>query len=179
MTALPIVETKQGEIASYIPTNLISITDGQVYLDKALFDAGSLPAIDVTRSVSRIGGNAQHPRIKQEAGRTKLDYLQFLELEVFTRFGTRLEPAMEKRIRRGRALREALKQDRLAPLPIESQMAWLTAFNEGWLEDADPKRIPEKLRGLADGLVRQPLTLEDDRADWVAAVKSWLQGAGA
>ena len=147
MTALPIVETKQGEIASYIPTNLISITDGQVYLDKALFDAGSLPAIDVTRSVSRIGGNAQHPRIKQEAGRTKLDYLQFLELEVFTRFGTRLEPAMEKRIRRGRALREALKQDRLAPLPIEFQMAWLTAFNEGLLEDADPKRISEKAPG--------------------------------
>jgi F-type H+-transporting ATPase subunit alpha len=179
MTALPIVETKQGEIASYIPTNLISITDGQVYLDKALFDAGSLPAVDVTRSVSRIGGNAQHPRIKQEAGRTKLDYLQFLELEVFTRFGTRLEPAMERRIRRGRALREALKQDRLAPLPIEFQMAWLTAFNEGLLEDTDPKRIPEKLRGLADGLARQPLTLEAERADWAAAVKSWLEGASA
>src|SRR5581483_8615578 len=83
MTALPIVETKQGEIAAYIPTNLISITDGQVYLDRNLFDGGILPAIDVTRSVSRIGGNAQHPRIKAEAGRTKLDYLQFLELEVF------------------------------------------------------------------------------------------------
>ena len=179
MTALPIVETKQGEIASYIPTNLISITDGQVYLDKALFDAGSLPAIDVTRSVSRIGGNAQHPRIKQQAGRTKLDYLQFLELEVFVRFGTRLEPAMEKRIRRGRALREALKQDRLAPLSIEFQMAWLTAFNEGLLEDIDPLRIPEKLRALADGLARQPLTLEDERADWVVAVKSWLEAASA
>jgi F-type H+-transporting ATPase subunit alpha len=179
MTALPIVQTKQGEIASYIPTNLISITDGQVYLDKALFDAGALPAIDVTRSVSRIGGNAQDPRIKREAGRTKLDYLQFLELEVFVRFGTRLEPAMEKRIRRGRALREALKQDRLAPLRIEFQMAWLTAFNEGWLEDADLKRVSEKLRALADGLERQPLTLQDERADWAAAVKSWLEAASA
>jgi F-type H+-transporting ATPase subunit alpha len=179
MTALPIVETKQGEIASYIPTNLISITDGQVYLDKARFDAGSLPAIDVTRSVSRIGGNAQHPRIKQEAGRTKLDYLQFLELEVFVRFGTRLEPAMEKRIRRGRALREALKQDRLAPLSIEFQMAWLTAFNEGLLEDSDPKRVSEKLQTLADGLAREPLTLESERADWAMAVKSWLQAAGS
>ena len=179
MTALPIVATKQGEIASYIPTNLISITDGQVYLDKALFDAGSLPAIDVTRSVSRIGGNAQHPRIKQEAGRTKLDYLQFLELEVFTRFGTRLEPAMERLIRRGRALREALKQDRLAPLPIEFQMAWLTAFNEGLLEDGDPKCTSEKLRALADGLARQPLALVDERVDWAAAVKSWLETATA
>ncbi|HTT36497.1 MAG TPA: F0F1 ATP synthase subunit alpha [Burkholderiales bacterium] len=177
MTALPIVETMQGEIASYIPTNLISITDGQVYLDKELFDSGVLPAIDVTRSVSRIGGNAQHPLIKQEAGRTKLDYLQFLELEVFVRFGTRLEPAMEKRIRRGRALREALKQDRLTPLPIEFQMAWLTAFNEGLLEEADAKRIPEKLQALGAGLARQPLTLQDERAAWVEAVKSWLGAA--
>jgi len=174
MTALPIVQTNQGEIAAYIPTNLISITDGQVYLDKALFDAGTLPAIDVTRSVSRIGGNAQDPRIKQEAGRTKLDYLQFLELEVFTRFGTRLEPQMEKRIRRGRALREVLKQDRLAPLPVELQMAWLTAFNEGLLEDPDLKRMPERLQALAAGLERQPLTLRDERAVWVDAVKAWL-----
>ena len=174
MTALPIVGTKQGEIAAYIPTNLISITDGQVYLDKQLFDAGALPAIDVTRSVSRIGGNAQHPLIKQEAGRTKLDYLQFLELEVFVRFGTRLEPAMAKRIRRGRALREALKQDRLTPLPIEFQMAWLTAFNEGLLEEADAKRIPENLQALGAGLARQPLTLQDERAAWVEAVNSWL-----
>jgi F-type H+-transporting ATPase subunit alpha len=179
MTALPIVATKQGEIASYIPTNLISITDGQVYLDKALFDAGSLPAIDVTRSVSRIGGNAQHPRIKQEAGRTKLDYLQFLELEVFVRFGTRLEPAMEKRIRRGRALREALKQDRLAPLPVELQMAWLTAFNEGLLEDVDPGHIADRIGALAAGLKREPLTLQDERGTWVAAVKSWLQAGSA
>ena len=130
-------------------------------------------------SVSRIGGNAQHPRIKQEAGRTKLDYLQFLELEVFTRFGTRLEPAMERLIRRGRALREALKQDRLAPLPIEFQMAWLTAFNEGLLEDGDPKCTSEKLRALADGLARQPLALVDERVDWAAAVKSWLETATA
>ena len=116
MTALPIVETEQGEIAAYIPTNLISITDGQIYLDQTLFAAGFLPAIDVTRSVSRIGGKAQHPSIKREAGRMKLDYLQFLELEVFTRFGARLEASIEERIRRGRVLREILKQERLSPL---------------------------------------------------------------
>jgi F-type H+/Na+-transporting ATPase subunit alpha len=91
MTALPIVETKEGEIAAYIPTNLISITDGQIYLDKRLFASSILPAIDVTRSVSRVGGKGQHQRIKEKAGRMKLDYLQFLELEVFTKFGSRLE----------------------------------------------------------------------------------------
>ncbi|MBK7953697.1 MAG: hypothetical protein IPK02_06855 [Candidatus Accumulibacter sp.] len=90
MTALPIVETEQGEIAAYIPTNLISITDGQIYLDPVLYARGFLPAIDITRSVSRIGGKAQLPAIKAEAGRMKLDFLQFLELEVFTRFGSRL-----------------------------------------------------------------------------------------
>jgi F-type H+-transporting ATPase subunit alpha len=150
-----------------------------VYLDKALFDAGALPAIDVTRSVSRIGGNAQDPRIKQEAGRTKLDYLQFLELEVFVRFGTRLEPAMERRIRRGRALRELLKQDRLAPLPIEFEMAWLSAFNDGVLEDVDLDLVRKKLRAIGEGLAREPLTLQEERPAWAAAVKSWLQGVSA
>jgi F-type H+-transporting ATPase subunit alpha len=95
MTALPIVETEQGEIAAYIPTNLISITDGQIYLDPALYARGFLPAIDITRSVSRIGGKAQLPAIKAEAGRMKLDFLQFLELEVFTRFGSRLEAGVD------------------------------------------------------------------------------------
>ncbi|MDE3051630.1 MAG: F0F1 ATP synthase subunit alpha, partial [Nitrospirota bacterium] len=123
MTALPIVETTQGEIASYIPTNLISITDGQIYFDTRFFAAGVVPAIDVTKSVSRIGGKGQHPRIKEQAGRMKLDYLQFLELEVFTRFGARLETSREAKIKRGRVLREILKQDRLSPLPIEFQLA--------------------------------------------------------
>ena len=179
MTALPIVETKQGEIAAYIPTNLISITDGQVYLDRNLFDAGILPAIDVTRSVSRIGGNAQHPRIKAEAGRTKLDYLQFLELEVFTRFGTRLEAEMAKKIRRGRVLREILKQDRLAPLSIEFQMAWLIAFNERMIDDPDAQRVRGQLARLAAGIGSSDLDLESDRARWVAAARNWLgEGAG-
>jgi F-type H+-transporting ATPase subunit alpha len=123
MTALPIVATQQGEIAAFIPTNLISITDGQIYFEATLFAAGYLPAIDVRRSVSRIGGKAQDPRLREEAGRMKLDYLQFLELEMFTRFGARLEPTMQARIRRGRVLRELLKQDRLAPMPVEAQLA--------------------------------------------------------
>ena len=98
MTALPIIETKEGEIASYIPTNLISITDGQIYFDSGLFSAGFLPAMDITRSVSRVGGKAQAPEIKREAGRMKLDYLQFLELEVFTRFGAKLEASIQRKI---------------------------------------------------------------------------------
>lgn len=174
MTALPIVQTQQGEIAAYIPTNLISITDGQIYLDQALFAGGFRPAIDITRSVSRIGGKAQHPRIKAEAGRMKLDYLQFLELEVFTRFGARLEASLEAKIRRGRVLREILKQDRLNPLPIEFQMAWLVAFNEGLFDATPPPAIPERLAHLLAELRQSSLSLNDDRARWVQAVSNWL-----
>ena len=177
LTALPIVETKEGDIASYIPTNLISITDGQIYFDKALFAAGFLPAIDVTKSVSRIGGAAQHPRIKQEAGHMKLDYLQFLELEAFTRFGTRLDPQVERRIQRGRLLREILKQDRLAPLPIELQMAWLMAYNEGLLDAIEITRLQSTLDQLAARLKESDARLEDSRKQWLANVKEWLAGA--
>jgi F-type H+-transporting ATPase subunit alpha len=174
MTALPIVETQQGEIAAYIPTNLISITDGQLYLDQNLFAGGFRPAIDIAKSVSRIGGKAQHPRIRDEAGRMKLDYLQFLDLEVFTRFGTRLEATMEARIRRGRVLREILKQDRLHPLTIEFQMAWLVAFNEGLLDHVSPDAVPGLLDQLALRVRESDLTLDDDHAAWAGAVSAWL-----
>ncbi|MGD2139269.1 MAG: F0F1 ATP synthase subunit alpha [Burkholderiales bacterium] len=166
MTALPIVETKLGEIAAYIPTNLISITDGQVYLEQSLFSSGFRPAIDIARSVSRIGGQAQHPRIKEEAGRMKLDYLQFLELEVFTRFGARLEASMEKTIRRGRLLREILKQDRLTPLPAIYQMAWLVAFNDGLLDDRDPDTIHSALETLDEAIRDSSLNLDSPRDEW-------------
>jgi F-type H+-transporting ATPase subunit alpha len=179
MTALPIVETKGGEIAAYIPTNLISITDGQIYLDANLFSAGQLPAIDVTRSVSRIGGRAQHPRIKEEAGRMKLDYLQFLELEVFTRFGARLEPSMEARIRRGRVLRELLRQERLSPQAIEFQMAWLVAFNSGLFDGLDAAGVSAALERLAEGVRRSGLTLDAPRERWLRAVESWIPRARA
>ena len=175
MTALPIVETLQGEIASYIPTNLISITDGQIYLDQNLFSGGFRPAIDIAKSVSRIGGQAQHPRIKEEAGRMKLDYLQFLELEVFTRFGARLEASMEKAIRRGRILREILKQDRLSPLPVEFQLAWLLAFNAGLFDGVEPEKIPKLLRRLQKHVAQSGLRLEDERERWLTALAHWLQ----
>ena len=177
MTALPIVETKLGEIAAYIPTNLISITDGQVYLDQGLFAGGFRPAIDIARSVSRVGGQAQHPRIKQEAGRMKLDYLQFLELEVFTRFGARLEASMEAAIRRGRLLREILKQDRFSPMPVAFQMAWLVAFNEGLFEQTDPDEIHTSLEILEHAVRQTSLNLDSPREEWSTAVADWLSGA--
>ncbi len=174
MTALAIVETRLGEIASYIPTNLISITDGQIYLDQALFAGGFLPAIDVARSVSRIGGKAQPAAIKREAGRMKLDYLQFLDLEVFTRFGARLEAGMEAQLKRGSILRELLQQDRLDPLPIRFQLAWLIAFNEGLFEGADPKDLSGRMARLRSAVEASGLTLGDKRETWLAALRGWL-----
>ncbi|HEU4684361.1 MAG TPA: F0F1 ATP synthase subunit alpha [Nitrospira sp.] len=179
LTALPIVETTQGEIATYIPTNLISITDGQIYFDSQLFAAGIVPAIDVSKSVSRIGGKGQHPRIKEQAGRMKLDYLQFLELEVFTRFGTRLESSMEAKIRRGRVLREILKQDRLSPQPIEFEMAWLVAYNGGFFDAVPVEGVGSTLTRLAGQVSTSPLTLDHPPEQWIEAVRTWMASASA
>jgi F-type H+-transporting ATPase subunit alpha len=176
MTALPLVETKLGELATYVPTNLISITDGQVYLDRRLFSSGILPAIDVTRSVSRIGGRAQVPQIKAAAGKMKLDFLQFLELEVFTRFGSRLEAGVEQKIHRGRVLRELLKQERLAPVSIVCQFAWLTAFNSGAFDGKEPAEARPLLQRIERGLAAHPLTLATPREEWRAALDAWLAG---
>jgi F-type H+-transporting ATPase subunit alpha len=177
MTALPIVETKEGEIASYIPTNLISITDGQIYFDAGLFAAGILPAIDVTRSVSRIGGKAQHSRVAAEAGRMKLDYLRFLELEVFTRFGGRLEASVQLQIERGRVLRELLKQPRLRPLPIEQQMACLVAFNAGLLDRVAPSQVPHIVKHLLEAAEAEAPGLGASQEDWRQRVRDWLEFA--
>lgn len=177
MTALPIVETKQGEIAAYIPTNLISITDGQIYLDHTLFVSGFRPAIDIARSVSRIGGDAQHRRITEEAGRMKLDYLQFLELEVFTRFGARLETSMEATIKRGRVLRESLKQERLMPLPVTVQLAWLVAFNDGCFDDVDPDDVAKQFDTLVAHTKDTSLRLDSPREEWSALIANCLNCA--
>lgn len=174
MAAMPIVETQQGEIAAYIPTNLISITDGQIYLDADLFASGFRPAIDVAKSVSRIGGKAQHFRIREEAGRMKLDYLQFLELEIFTRFGAHLEPSMQAKIRHGRVLRKLLTQDRLSPLSIECQLAWLIAFNEGRFDPFELEAIPRQLNRLVEHIQNSSFTLDRDRNEWLQALETWL-----
>ena len=174
MTALPIAETEQGEIAAYIPTNLISITDGQIHFDAALFARGVLPAIDISRSVSRIGGKAQHEAIKREAGRMKLDYLQFLELEVFTRFGAKLDAAMSARIARGRLLRAIFVQDRLDPHTARDQLAWMISCNEGLLDGVEGEALRTRLAGLRSGVAASSLELDSPRGDWLAAIRGWL-----
>jgi len=166
MTALPIVETKQGEIAAYIPTNLISITDGQIYLDSDLFASGFRPAIDISKSVSRIGGKTQHPAIRDQTGKIKLEYLQFLELESFSRFGQKLEASMEARIKRGRLLRELLKQDRLAPKSSEFQLAWLITYNDGLLDTLQLAQIAGQLQRLKQTVQESPLALNSDLHEW-------------
>lgn len=179
LTAFPIIETEEGEIAAYIPTNLISITDGQLVFDPDLASAGMLPAIDVTRSVSRIGGKAQVDRMRAEAGRMRLDYLQFLELERFTRFGTRLEATTEAKIARGRVLRELLKQERLAPVSPEFQVAWLVAYNDGAFDATPPEAVGARLASLAAAVRSGGAVLDWERERWSAAVKAWLGDADA
>lgn len=177
MTALPIVETRQGEISDYIPTNLISITDGQIYLDRTLFAGGFRPAIDVAKSVSRIGGKAQHIAIKQQSARIRLDYMQFLELEVFSRFGARLEASMEARLRRGRLLRELLKQERLAPHDANFQLAWLIAYNAGLFDPLPQQDLAEVMRQLTWHIAHGELNLESSEVEWLALLKPWIAGA--
>lgn len=173
MSALAIIETEQGEISAYIPTNLISITDGQIYFDPALFAAGQLPAIDIRRSVSRIGGKAQAHAIKREAARIKFDYLQFLELEMFSHFGAHLEEDMKQRLKRGRTLRKLLQQDQQSTIPPIAQLAWLVAFNDGLFAEEAPSAIEETLSLLLSGASQTALTLDDTRESWSLAVRSW------
>ena len=134
ITALPIVETQQGRISSYIPTNLISITDGQIYLDISLYNKGIRPAIDVGRSVSRIGGKAQVDVMKGVAERLKIDYSRFIEVEVFTKFGAHMEDATVSLIRRGERLRELMKQPRFLPFSLERQVLSILILESGRLD---------------------------------------------
>ena len=135
ITALPIVETQQGRISSYIPTNLISITDGQIYLDTLLFNKGIRPAVDVGKSVSRIGGKAQVEAMKAVADRLKIDYSRFMEVEVFTKFGAHLEEETAKLIRRGERLREILKQPQFHPFTLENEVLSFIILESGILDN--------------------------------------------
>jgi F-type H+-transporting ATPase subunit alpha len=135
LTALPIVETEAQNISAYIPTNLISITDGQIYLSPDLFQKGILPAVDVGRSVSRVGGKAQLPAYRAVAGDLRLAYSQFEELEQFSRFGTRLDEQTRKTIEHGRRVREVLKQSQFEPMDAAEQVAVLLAVSAGLFDD--------------------------------------------
>ncbi len=141
LTALPIIETEAQNISAYIPTNLISITDGQLYLSPQLFQKGVLPAVDVGRSVSRVGGKAQLEAYRTVAGDLRLTYSQFEELEAFARFGTRLDEETRHTLERGRRIREILKQEQYDPRPVAEQMAVLLAVIEGVFDKLPPERI--------------------------------------
>jgi F-type H+-transporting ATPase subunit alpha len=143
LTALPIIETKAQDISAYIPTNLISITDGQIYLSPTLFHKGLLPAIDVGESVSRVGGKTQFPAYRSVSGQLRLSYAQFEELEAFARFATRLDEDTRATIEHGRRVREILKQREREPLRASEQMVALRCVNQGLFDDLPLRQIEE------------------------------------
>ena len=143
LTALPVIETEAQDISAYIPTNLISITDGQIYLSPRLFEEGVLPAVDVGKSVSRVGGKTQLPAYRAVAGDLRLSYSQFEELETFARFGTRLDEETRKTLERGRRVREVLKQPQYEPIPVPEQIAILLAVTSGIFDELPLDEIPE------------------------------------
>ena len=141
LTALPIIETKGGDVAAYIPTNVISITDGQIFLETNLFNKGIRPAINVGLSVSRVGGAAQIKAMKQVAGNLRLDLAQYRELEAFAQFASDLDEASRKQLERGQRLVEILKQPAYSPLPVEKQIVIIYAGTRGYLDDIDVKFV--------------------------------------
>jgi len=164
LTALPIIETQQGDVSAYIPTNVISITDGQIYLEPNLFNAGVRPAINVGISVSRVGGNAQIKAMKKVAGSLKLDLAQYRELEAFAKFGSDLDKSTLSTLSKGARLVELLKQGQYAPLPVERQVISVYAGTQGYLETisiTDVKRFEKELLEYID--LKHPDIFEDIR----------------
>ncbi len=141
LTALPLIETLEGEVSAYIPTNVISITDGQIYLQPDLFFAGVRPAVDVGISVSRVGGKAQIPAMKKVAGGLRLDLAAFRELEAFAQLGTELDKATQMQLDRGRRMVELLKQPQYGPLHVADQVCVIYAGSEGWLDEVPVKEV--------------------------------------
>jgi F-type H+-transporting ATPase subunit alpha len=155
LTALPIIETQAGDVSGYIPTNVISITDGQIYLEPELFNAGIRPAINVGISVSRVGGNAQIKAMKQVAGQLRLDLAQYRELVTFAQFGTELDRASQAQLDRGVRLTEILKQGQYEPLSVEKQVLVLYAGNRGYLDELSVDQIKSYEKGLCEYFERE------------------------
>jgi len=172
LTALPVIETQAGDVSAYIPTNVISITDGQIYLETDLFNSGVRPAIDVGTSVSRVGGNAQIKAMKSVAGTLRIDLSQYRELEAFAKFGSDLDASTQRQLNRGERMVEILKQDEFSPLPTEEQVVIIYAATEGLL-DAVPvediqdfeetllQRMRAQYESILDG-IRESGKLSDD-----------------
>ena len=152
MTALPIVETQEGDVSAYIPTNVISITDGQIFLSNDIFNAGIRPAINVGISVSRVGSAAQPKAMKQVAGKLKLELAQFAELEAFAQFASDLDQATQNQLARGQRLRELLKQPQASPLSVQDQVATIYAGTNGYLDKIEVEQVKSFLIGLRDFL---------------------------
>ena len=152
LTALPIIETQEGDVSAYIPTNVISITDGQIYLETNLFNSGIRPAIDVGLSVSRVGGNAQIKAMKSVAGTLRLDLAQYRELEAFAKFGSDLDKATLSQLTRGERMVEILKQNQYVPMDVEKQIAIIFAASKGQLDDLDIEEISDFENGLFEYL---------------------------
>ncbi|WP_208422527.1 F0F1 ATP synthase subunit alpha [Latilactobacillus fragifolii] len=185
MTALPIIETQAGDISAYIPTNVISITDGQIFLESDLFYSGTRPAIDAGSSVSRVGGAAQTKAMKKVSGTLRLDLSSYRELEAFTQFGSDLDAATQAKLNRGKRTVEVLKQSLHKPLPFEQQTTILYALTHGFIDDVPVDDIMEYESQLNDYLesnakdlmdtIRQTAALPDtDKLD--AAIKSFTEG---
>jgi F-type H+-transporting ATPase subunit alpha len=148
LTALPIIETQAGDVSAYIPTNVISITDGQIFLEPKLFNSGVRPAINVGISVSRVGGNAQISPMKKVAGRLKIELSQYRDLEAFAQFGSDLDPDTQRTLSRGARLVRTLNQNEREPLAVELQVVQVYAATNGFLDRIDVDRVPEFLTGL-------------------------------
>jgi F-type H+-transporting ATPase subunit alpha len=148
LTALPIIETQAGDVSAYIPTNVISITDGQIFLESELFFAGVRPAINAGISVSRVGGSAQIKAMKSVAGRLRLDLAQFRELEAFSAFASDLDAATRRQLDRGARTVEVLKQGQYQPMPVEQQIMIIFAVTNGFIDDVPVPQVREWERGL-------------------------------
>jgi len=150
LTALPIIETQASDVSAYIPTNVISITDGQIFLESDLFYSGVRPGVNVGISVSRVGGNAQIKAMKQVAGRLRLELAQYRELEAFAQFGSDLDATTQKQLARGERLVEILKQRQYAPMPVEQQIMIIYAATNGWLDDIPTASVRKFEHGFHD-----------------------------
>jgi F-type H+/Na+-transporting ATPase subunit alpha len=165
LTALPVIETQAGDVSAYIPTNVISITDGQIYLESDLFYSGVRPAVNVGLSVSRVGGNAQIKAMKQVAGSLRLDLAQYRELAAFAQFGSDLDKATQAQLARGQRLVELLKQPQFAPMDVEQQVASIFAGTRGHF---DSLRV-EAVRDFEAGLLE---FLKSERKELLSAISS-------
>jgi F-type H+-transporting ATPase subunit alpha len=180
LTALPIAETDSGNLSAYIPTNLISITDGQIVLDAALFHQGQKPAVDVGLSVSRVGGKTQAPVLRKAAGTLRLDYAQFLELEVFTRFGGMPDGRVREQLTRGARIREALRQSQHMPFRLADEVALMLAVQEGVLDPlplAEVAAFRSALPALLDKIAPETLSALTDTGDLNDTVRKRLMEA--